>query len=93
MEPDGLNRAQRRALDERRIKPRLEPDGLNRAQRRAKASDERRLRPRFVSINEACNYLGVSRSFFYAKLISKVRTIRLAGRHLVALSSLDELGE
>jgi excisionase family DNA binding protein len=80
----------------------MPPSVLNRAERRPRASDERRVRPRFhlqpvrprfISIKEAADYLGVSRSFFYAKLISNVRTIHLAGRHLVDLSSLDELGE
>jgi excisionase family DNA binding protein len=64
---------------------------LNRAQRRAKASDERRVRPRFVSVREACHYLGCSRSHFYAKLLSKVKTVTLGKRRLVDFDALEEL--
>jgi hypothetical protein len=71
----------------------VEPDGLNRAQRRAKASDERRVRPRFVSIREGCHYLGCSRSYFYAELLSKVKTITLGKRRLLDFDSLEELGD
>ena len=71
----------------------VETDGLNRPQRRAKASNERRLRPRFVSIRDACHYLGVGRSHFYAKLFSRVKTVRVGRRRLVDLSSLDDLGD
>jgi len=69
------------------------PDGLNRAQRRAKASDERRIRPRVVTINQACEYLSVSRSHFYAKLISKVKIIHIGRATRVKLDSLDELAD
>jgi hypothetical protein len=72
---------------------RVEPDGLNRAQRRAKASNERRLRPRFISIRNACEYLGCSRSHFYAALLPKVKTIALGKRRLVDFDSLEELGD
>ena len=71
----------------------VEPDGLNRAQRRAKASDERRIRPRFVSIREACGYLGCSRSHFYEELIHKVKTVTLGKRRLVDYDSLEELAD
>jgi len=71
----------------------VESDGLNRAQRRAKASDQRRLRPRFISIREACDYLGCSRSHFYAALLPKVKTVRLGKRNLVDFDSLEELGD
>ena len=70
-----------------------EPDGLNRAQRRAKASDERRVRPRFISIRDACHYLACSRSHFYAELLHKVKTINLGKRRLVDFASLEELGD
>ena len=69
------------------------PGDLNRAQLRAKASDERRLRPRFVSIGDAARYLGCSRSHFYAALLPKVRTIRLGKRRLVDFDSLEQLGD
>jgi predicted DNA-binding transcriptional regulator AlpA len=68
-------------------------NGLNRAQRRAKASDERRVRPRFVSIREACHYLGCSRSHFYAELLPKVKTVTLGKRRLVDFDSLEDLGD
>ena len=71
----------------------VESDGLNRAQRRAKASDQRRLRPRFISIREACDYLGGSRSHFYAALLPKGKTVRLGKRNLVDFDSLEELGD
>jgi predicted DNA-binding transcriptional regulator AlpA len=67
--------------------------GLNRAQRRAKASDERRVRPRFVSIREACHYLGCSRSHFYARLLRQVKTVTLGKRRLVDFDSLEELAD
>jgi len=72
---------------------RVEPDALNRAQRRAKASEERRIRPRFVSIRTAHTYLGCSRSHFYDKLLPKVRTITLGKRRLVEFDSLEALGD
>jgi excisionase family DNA binding protein len=54
---------------------------------------ERRIRPRFVSIREAAEYLGCSRSHFYAALLSKVKTVRCGRRNLVDLESLDELAD
>ena len=73
-------------------------DGLNRAERRAKASDERRLRPRglrprFVSIQEAASYLGISRATFYKDHLCKVKTVRCGRRTLVDLESLDKLAD
>jgi predicted DNA-binding transcriptional regulator AlpA len=71
----------------------VEPDELNRAQRRAEASDERRIKPRFVSIRDACAYLGCSRSYFYATLLPEVKTIALGKRRLVDFASLEQLGD
>jgi hypothetical protein len=71
----------------------VEPDELNRAQRRAKASDERPIKPRFVSIRDACAYLGCSRSHFYATLLPEVKTIALGKRRLVDFASLEQLGD
>jgi hypothetical protein len=73
-------------------------DGLNHAERWAKASDKRRpcpsgLRPRFVSIQEAADYLGISRATFYKDHLSKVKTVRNGRRNLVDLESLDELAD
>jgi hypothetical protein len=70
-----------------------EPHGFNRAKRRARAGDERRIRPRFVSILEAAEYLGCSRAHFYAKLLRKVKTVRNGRRNLVDFDSLEELGD
>ena len=65
-----------------------------RAERRAaKHLDQHRLRPRFISIKEACDYLGVSRAKFYVDLLSRVRTVRYGRRNLVDLESLDELAD
>jgi hypothetical protein len=71
--------------------PIADDDWLNRAGRRALASNERRLRPRFVSIKEAADYLGVCRATFYNKHLSKVKTVRNGRRNLVDLESLDRL--
>ena len=71
----------------------VEPDGLNRAQCPAQASDKHRLRPRFVSIRDACDYLGCSRSHFYAALLPEVKTIALGKRRLVDFDSLERLGD
>ena len=68
-------------------------ESRNRAERRAQARNQRRLRPRFVSIAEACEYLGVSRAKFYADLLPRVKTCRVGRRNLVDLDSLDELGD
>jgi excisionase family DNA binding protein len=73
-------------------------DKLNRSERRAKASDERRLRPRglrprFVSIREAADYLGISRATLYKDYLAKVKTVRIGRRRLVDLDSLDELAD
>jgi hypothetical protein len=71
----------------------VEPDGLNRAQRRAKESDQRRIRPRFVSIRDAASYLGCSRSTFYARFLPKVKTVRIATRHMVDFDSLEAIAD
>ena len=71
----------------------VEPEGLNRAQRHAKASDERRIRPRFISIKDAADYLGCSRSHFYAELLPMIRTITLGKRRLVDFDSLERLAD
>jgi len=70
--------------------------GPNRAERRAidkRRARKRGLRPRFVSINYACEYLNCSRSHFYAALYSKVKKVKLGKRTLVELDSLDEVGD
>jgi excisionase family DNA binding protein len=54
---------------------------------------ERRLRPKFISIKEACEYLNCSRSYFYEDLYSKVRKRQLGKRILLELDSVDELAD
>jgi hypothetical protein len=76
----------------------VDPDRRNRAERRADASDDRRskkraLRPRFCSVQQAADYIGVSRAYFYAKYLVQVRTIQIGRRRLVEVDSLDELGD
>jgi hypothetical protein len=71
----------------------VELDGFNRAKRRAKAGDEHRIRPRFVSIRDACDYIGCGRTYFYEKLLPKVKTARLGKRNLIELESLDDLAD
>jgi len=51
------------------------------------------LRPKFISILEACDYLSVSRAFFYDKIAPKVRIVKIGRRSLVDFDSLGELGE
>jgi excisionase family DNA binding protein len=70
----------------------------NRADRRAGTGNRRRaqqrgLRPRFVSIREACDYLNCSRSHFYAALLHRVRTVALGKRRLIDVESLEKLGD
>ena len=63
----------------------------DRAKRRAKKRDENRRRPRFGSIEDAAEYLGISRAHFYLYVLPRVRTIHLGRRHLVDLVALDQL--
>ena len=65
----------------------------NRAERRAKASDNRRVRPRFISINEAHEYLNCSRSYFYSDIYHKINKVKLGRRTLCELDSIDELAD
>ena len=69
-----------------------------RTSRRTEPSDDRRarrreLRPKYISVLEACDYIGVSRAFFYDKIAPKVRIVKIGRRALVDLDSLGELGE
>jgi hypothetical protein len=57
------------------------------------ASDERRVRARFVSIREAYHYLGCSRSHLYAELLPKIKTVTLGKRRLIDFDSLEELAD
>jgi len=70
------------------------PAPRNPAERRAaKHKNKHPLRPRFVSILEACDYLNVSRAKFYADLLSRVKTVRVGRRNLIDLESLDALAD
>jgi excisionase family DNA binding protein len=81
------------SLSERiRVSPERSAPPLNRAERRAAEREERlALRPRLVSVQQACRYANVSRSYFYATLLSRVRTIKMGKRLLIEFDSLDEL--
>ena len=48
----------------------------DRAKRRAKKRDENRRRPRFGSIEDAAEYLGISRAHFYLYVLPRVRTMK-----------------
>jgi hypothetical protein len=77
------------SLPERVSRPTLP---LNRAERRAAEREERlKLRPRIVSVEQACRYANVSRSYFYATFLSRLRTIKMGKRLGIELDSLDEL--
>jgi hypothetical protein len=72
-------------------------DKPNRAERRTAAHAERRgqqqgIQPRFVSIKQACAYLGCSRSYFYENLVYRVEIVPLGKRRLVDFDSLEALG-
>ena len=75
----------------------VEPDGLSPAERRAMASGSRngefRILPRFVSIKDACHYLGCGRTIFYVELIDKVKTISFGRRRLIDFDSLEALAD
>ncbi len=50
--------------------------------------------PRLLSINDACQTLGVSRWTMY-QLINRrrIKTVRVLGRHLIAPEDLDDFVE
>jgi hypothetical protein len=94
-EDSAANRAERRRA--RRVE-RLQQLATNKnissgEQARRTRQREASLRPRFISIREACDYLSVSRAKFYADLLSKVKTARVGRRNLIDLKSLDELAD
>ena len=49
------------------------------------------LRPRLLSIGDACRYASVSRSEFYKTWLPRLRTVHAGKRHLVDRVSLDRL--
>jgi hypothetical protein len=54
---------------------------------------DRPLRPRFVTVREACDYLRCGHSHFYGEVFRKVKTAKLGKRTLIDLASLDELAD
>jgi hypothetical protein len=56
-------------------------------------AESQRLRPKFVSIKESYQYLGVGRTSCYSKLLPRLRTITLGKRRLVLFSSLEALAD
>jgi hypothetical protein len=63
----------------------------NRAERRRSKHAAPSLRPRYLSITEACRYAGVGRSKFYDDFLARLETLRIGRRNLIELASLDEL--
>jgi hypothetical protein len=63
------------------------------APKRRRAAREGERRPRFISIAAAAAYLGISRSYFYARFYRRVRIVRVGARALVEFDSIDELGD
>ena len=49
------------------------------------------LRPRYVSIDDACRYMGVGKSKFYRDFLRRLRTLRIGRRNLVELDAVDEV--
>ena len=70
---------------------------LNRADRRLQHHNEKRqrsgLKPKLITIRDAADYSGVSRSTFYARFLPRLESIRIGKRRLILLASLDELIE
>jgi len=58
--------------------------------RQAKPRPAAALRPRYVTIDDACRYMGVGRSKFYRDFLRRLRTLRIGKRNLVELDSVDE---
>ncbi len=49
------------------------------------------LKPALISIKAAAAYLSISRAKLYADLLPHLETVRIGGRHLVVVESLDRL--
>lgn len=64
--------------------------GPNRAERRS-AKHAPTLRPRLISIDDSCCYVGCGRSKFYNDFLPRLRTVKFGRRNLVDIDSLDQL--
>ncbi len=50
------------------------------------------LKPALVSINVCCEYMGgISRSKFYTDVLPLLETVKLGGRNLIVVASIDRL--
>ena len=50
-----------------------------------------KLKPALASVADACAYLGgISRAKFYLDVLPKLDTIKLGGRRLILVASLDK---
>ena len=70
----------------------------NRAQRRSMAGAVHRLgllgiRPKFVSVDVACDYLNCGRAYFYATYLHRVKSVRHGRSRQINFDSLEALGD
>jgi hypothetical protein len=57
---------------------------------RNRARDEQhQLRPRIISVEDACRYANVSRAQFYAFFMRRVKSVKMGRRRGIELASLD----
>jgi hypothetical protein len=55
-------------------------------------TDDTNLKPALASVTDACRYLGgISRAKFYLDIMPKLETIKLGGRRLIVIASIDRL--
>jgi hypothetical protein len=99
VEPDDrLNRSQQRAASGKRQRhhhyrgPTL-AEHERRERQRAQLAQSESIRPRFVSIREACRYLNCSRSHFYVAFLPRVKTTSIGKRRVIDFASLEKLGD
>jgi hypothetical protein len=94
-EDSAANRTERRRARhlERLQQPATKEDTSSGEQARCARQREASLRPRFISIRAACDYLSVSRATFYKDLLSRLKTARVGRRNLIDLQSLDALAD
>jgi len=73
--------------------PRVNTPDLAKRRREKNRKEKNRPRPRFGSIEDAAEYLGISRAHFYLHILPKVKTAHIGRRHLIELDSLDQVGD
>jgi hypothetical protein len=57
---------------------------------RNRARDEQQqLRPRIISVEDACRYANVSRAQFYTFFMRRVKSVKMGRRRGIELASLD----